>query len=342
MKIHDIPTKGYEKVVIAEDESSGLKAIIAIHNTKLGTAVGGTRYYNYKSEDDALIDVLRLSKGMTYKSALAGIDFGGGKSVIIGDLDSKTPEKLQSFGEFVDTLHGKYKCAEDVNTTVDDMDVIKTKTPHVVGLKGKSGDPSPITALGVFHAIQVTTEHKLKKNLKEIHVAIQGIGSVGETLARQLRKAGAMVTLSDINTSKAQKLADEIGAIFTHKDLIHKVECDIFAPCAMGAFLNDNTITELNCKAVVGAANNQLEDEEKHAKLLAKRNIIYAPDYLVNAGGIINVFLEQLPKGYSKKEAETRAEKIGKTLLEIFKLAEKENILTIEAANKVAEKRLTS
>jgi leucine dehydrogenase len=332
MEFRRIDIQGYEKVVIATDKESGLKAIISVHNTSLGPAVGGTRLYPYNSEQEALEDVLRLSKGMTYKSSLAGVDFGGGKSVIIANPQQKNTKLLKAFGRFVNSYRGIYNCAEDVNTSVEDMEVIHEVTEHVMGLKNKGGDPSPLTALGVFASIKATAEKKLGKPLSETHVAIQGLGHVGKYLFE-------MLTVTDKNPDILQEISQRTSVSIVNPENIHKQKCDIFAPCAMGGILNAQTIPELDCKAVVGAANNQLQDEIEDAKHLQSRHILYAPDYLVNAGGIINVYIEQSPEGYNKEKAEKATWHIAETLMEIFDLAEKENILPSVAANHVAEKR---
>lgn len=339
MEFREIKVADYEKVVIATDESSGLKAIISVHNTNLGPAVGGTRLYPYANENEALKDVLRLSKGMTYKSSLAGINFGGGKSVIIADPKNKTPELLKAFGAFVETYKGQYNCAEDVNTSPEDMEIIHEVTEHVMGLNNKGGDPSPVTALGVFAAIKATSEQKLNKPLNQAHIAIQGLGHVGKHLFHMLHKEGATLSIADMNQEVLNELSKLERVTVVEPSDIHTVPCDIFAPCAMGAILNEQTIPALQCSAVVGAANNQLADEMTDAKRLNERGILYAPDYLVNAGGIINVFIEQSAEGYNREKAEKATHHIAQTLMEIFDLAEKDGILPSEAANKVAEKR---
>lgn len=339
MEFRQVNVQGYEKVVIATDEASGLKAIISVHNTNLGPAVGGTRLYPYINEKEALDDVLRLSKGMTYKSSLAGVDFGGGKSVILARPEQKNTKLLQAFGRFVNSYQGTYNCAEDVNTSVEDMEIIHEVSDHVMGLKNKGGDPSPLTALGVFASIKIIAEKKLGKPLNETHVAIQGLGHVGKYLFEMLYKEGVTLTVADKNQAILEEIAQKTNVTIADPENIHKQECDIFAPCAMGGILNEQSIPELNCKAIVGAANNQLENEIEDAQHLHNRGILYAPDYLVNAGGIINVYIEQRPEGYNKKEAETATWNIANTLIEIFDLAEKENILPSVAAKNVAEKR---
>tara|TARA_R110000868_G_scaffold190862_1_gene434862 strand:+ start:161396 stop:162427 length:1032 start_codon:yes stop_codon:yes gene_type:complete len=338
MEYKEIKVDGYQKVMMATDTASGLKAIISVHNTNLGPAVGGTRLYPYSSEEEALEDVLRLSRGMTYKSSLAGINFGGGKSVIIANPGQKSPELLKAFGQFVDTYAGTYNCAEDVNTSVQDMEIIHEVTNHVMGLGNMGGDPSPLTALGVFVSIKATIEKKLGKKLNESHVAVQGIGHVGHYLVQMLHKEGVKISIADLNQEQLEKVAAETGATIVNADTIHATECDVFAPCAMGAILNVRTIPQLNCKAVVGAANNQMATEAD-AQALADRGILYAPDYLVNAGGIINVFIEQSAEGYNATKADIATRNIANTLLEIYDMAEKENILPSQAADKIAEAR---
>ncbi len=339
MFIKDITVDGYEKIIEVEDKSTGLHAIIAVHNTNLGSAVGGTRIYPYAHRDDAFNDVLRLSKGMTYKSALAGINFGGGKSVIIADPSKKTPELLRGFGEFVESLNGKYICAEDVNSSTADMKIISEVTNNVAGLEGDGGDPSPLTALGVFSSIKVTAEQKLNIPLNELTVAVQGVGNVGGGVVKHLTSNGAKVYIADVNQTALKELAEQTGAEIVSSNDIMTIESDIFSPCAMGAILNNETIPNLKCKAVVGAANNQLATNED-ADLLLEKGILYAPDYLVNAGGIINVHFERSKEGYDVKKAQNAAVAIGDTLLEVYAIAEKENISPTVAADELAEKRL--
>jgi leucine dehydrogenase len=341
MSVEMIQKNGYETIVKATDPESGLKAIIAVHNTNRGPAVGGTRLYPYASEEEAMTDVLRLSRGMTYKSALAGVKFGGGKSVIIADPSNKSPELLKAFGKFVDSLEGKYFCAEDMNTTLADMDTIKTSTDFVLGRA--SGDPSPMTALGIFICQKVAAEEFIKTPMNELTVAIQGVGNVGKNLIKWLTEAGVKggnISIADVNEAALTEMASTYGCNIVPTNEIHRVPCDIYAPCAMGGILSETTIPELKCKAVVGGANNQLATESD-AALLQERGILYAPDYLVNAGGIINVYYENLEGGYDEKQALTSIHAIGDTLREIFAMAEKEGILPAEAADRVAESRFT-
>ena len=339
MEISEISVDTYHQVLKAHDEASGLKAIIALHNTNCGPAVGGTRLYPYPTEEDALQDVLRLSKGMTYKSALANVPFGGGKSVIIGDVHDKSEALLKAFGHFVDTLKGAYICAEDINTTPQDMAIVRRATPHVLGLDGASGDPSPLTALGVIESMRTTVNH-LGLDMENLTVTIQGVGHVGKIITEMLREEDVTVYISDIREDVLRDVADKTGAIVVAPEEALTTPCDILAPSAMGAVLNSQTIPHLQCKAIVGAANNQLETFEDAARL-HQRGVLYAPDYLVNAGGIINVFFEHQSETYDAQGARRKVVEIGQTLDTIFKLAEKENILPIQAADRLAEERFT-
>lgn len=339
MNITELKTPGYELVVKAQDEASGLHAIIAVHNTNLGPAVGGTRLYLYASEEEALTDALRLSKGMTYKSALAGLSFGGGKAVIICDPANKGPQLLIAYAKFVDSLKGKYICAEDMNTTSADMEVIRTITPFVAGLERDGGDPSPFTALGVYSCIEATAK-KLGIPMTGLRVAVQGIGAVGRRLIEHLVEAGCTVYVADRNGHKVNEVIEALGVKGVHPDEVLFTECDILAPCAMGAVLNDTTISKLKCKAVVGAANNQLA-EPRHARRLQDLDILYAPDYLVNAGGITNVAIERQMGGYNMKDAVMAARGIGQRLLDLYAYAEEHNLTTAEAADRMAEQRFS-
>lgn len=337
MEISEIKVDDYHKIIEGYDPTSGMRAIIAVHNTNRGPAVGGTRLFPYGSDKEAMNDVLRLSKGMTYKSALANIAFGGGKSVIIADPAQKTEELFRSFGRFVDSLKGVYICAEDVNTSPADMAIVRQETQNVLGLDGASGDPSPLTALGVVAAIR-TTVKQLGLEMDSLSVTVQGIGHVGKILTELLRAEGVTVYIADLRADAVAELAEKTGAkVIKAEDAVSN-PCDIFAPCAMGAVLNKETIPTLACKAVVGAANNQLAAPED-ADILAKRGILYAPDYLVNAGGIINVSFEHQKSEYNAGGARAKVLEIGQTLEEIYNLARKEDILPIEAANRIAESR---
>ena len=335
----------HEQIVFCHDKASGLKAIIAIHNTALGPALGGTRMWNYKSDAEALNDVLRLSRGMTYKAAISGLKLGGGKAVIFGDSSKdKTPAMFEKYGEFVESLGGRYITAEDVGTSTTDMEYIRKKTKHVTGLPesmGGSGDPSPVTAYGVFMGMKASAMKKWGSNkLSGKKVAIQGVGHVGENLVRLVSEEGAKVYITDMNQAKLQSLSEKYGAEITSLDGIYDVDMDIYAPCALGATLNTDNINRLKCSIVSGAANNQLADEKVHGQMLAKRGILYAPDFLINAGGLINVYSEL--HNLERKEALKKAEHIYDTTLEIFSKAEKENITTLEAAQRIAEERIAA
>ncbi len=333
----------HEQIVFCHDKDTGLKAIIGIHNTVLGPALGGTRMWKYANEWEALNDVLRLSRGMTYKSAISGLNLGGGKAVIIGDskLD-KTPEMITRFGQFVDSLSGKYITAEDVGTTTADMDRINDVTKHVTGIsesRGGSGNPSPVTAYGVYMGMKAAAKHKFgTDNLSGKKVLVQGTGHVGETLIDYLTREGALVQISDINEARMEEVAAKYGAqIFRGNDL-YGADVDIYAPCALGATVNDDTIERLKAKVIAGAANNQLANEAVHGKMLQERGILYAPDFLINAGGIINVYGEIV--NYGKEEAMRRTENIYNTTLEIFTFAEANGVTTQQAAMQIAEKRI--
>ena len=333
----------HEQVVFCHDKDTGLKAIIGIHNTVLGPALGGTRMWKYANEWEALNDVLRLSRGMTYKSAISGLNLGGGKAVIIGDSKiDKTPEMMTRFGQFVHSLSGKYITAEDVGTTTADMDLIRDVTPHVTGIsesRGGSGNPSPVTAYGVYMGMKAAARHQFgTDNLNGKKVLVQGTGHVGETLIDYLTKEGALVTVADINEARMQEMASKYGATIFTGDDVYAADVDIYAPCALGATVNDETINKLKAKVIAGAANNQLANEQVHGKVLQDKGILYAPDFLINAGGIINVYAEIV--GYDKAEAMRRTENIYNTTLEIFALAETQGITTHQAAMAIAQKRI--
>lgn len=329
---------GHEQVTFCHDAASGLKAIIAIHNTNLGPALGGCRYWAYASEEEAIKDVLRLSRGMTYKAALANLALGGGKAVIIGDPKvEKTPEKLRAFGRFVERLGGLYITAEDVGTSPKDMSLIAEDTRYVVGRddkEGGSGDPSIMTALGVFAGIQACAFYKLgKSDLAGVRVGVEGLGHVGFDLVRRLAEAGAHLVVTDINKVLVHKAIHEYGAKAVKPDDIFGADVDIFVPCALGGILNDQTIPQLKCKIIAGSANNQLA-ESYHAKVLEDRGILYAPDYLINAGGLINVTYEG--PNYNADTVKDHVEGIYYTLLEIFETAKAYNMTTSDASDRLA------
>jgi leucine dehydrogenase len=333
---------GYEQVVFCSDDHSGLRAIVAIHSTALGPALGGTRFYPYSSEDEALVDVLRLSKGMTYKAAAAGLDLGGGKAVIIGDPKRiKSEELLRAYGRFVETLGGRYITAEDVGTQLDDMDIVKRETHWVTGCShtyGGSGDPSPVTACGVMHGIRsCCLEVFGDAELKGRTVALQGVGKVGHALCGYLVEQGAKVTVADVDVDNLARAVADFGVETAPLDELHKLEVDVFAPCALGAFINDDTISQFRCKIIAGAANNQLASVE-HGDKLMDLGILYAPDFVINAGGLINV--EDELRGYDRERAMKRVEGIYKELQHIFSMSQERHISTARAANEHAEARI--
>ena len=329
----------YEQVVFNYDEASGLKAIIAIHDTTLGPALGGTRVWNYDTEEEALNDVLRLAKGMTYKSAAAGLNLGGGKAVIIGDpKEIKSEELWRAYGRFVQSLNGRYITAEDVNTTVDDMHIVAEETNYVTGLPSTSGDPSPVTALGVFHGIRASADEFYgSDDLSGKVVAVQGVGHVGYHVVKHLKEAGADVVVTDIKQKNIDKVVEDFGVKVVEPGKIYSVDCDIFAPCALGAVINDDTIPQLKCDIVAGAANNVLE-EERHGEVLEEKGILYAPDYVINAGGVINVYDELI--GYDRERALERAKNIFNNMKKVYNISKRDDIPTYQAADIVAEERI--
>jgi leucine dehydrogenase len=343
LTVNEIPTKGYEKVLEIIDPQVGLHGFIAVHNTQLGPALGGTRIFPYKTREDALSDVLRLAKGMTYKSALIEDGLGGGKSVIIADPNKdKTEKLLMAFGEALNLFQGKYIIAEDVGTNTEDMMVIRKVSPYVSALptEKSSGDPSRFTAWGVYQGMRAIAQVLWgNSNLRGKRILIQGIGSVGKRLTDLLFWEGAELILSDIDAKKIHTMALMDGAAEVEPNKILDVECDIFAPCALGGILNEKTIPKLKCKAVAGSANNQLLTEEDGERL-RKRGIIYAPDFVINAGGIINAAAEFEPGGYNPKVSRDRVNRIYDTLLEIFTKAELEVKSTNQVANELAEYKL--
>jgi leucine dehydrogenase len=333
----------HEQIVFCNDKDTGLKAIIGIHNTVLGPALGGTRMWNYANEWEALNDVLRLSRGMTYKSAISGLDLGGGKAVIIGDAKTqKNPELMRKFGEFVNSLSGKYITAEDVGMETADMDTVRGVTPYVTGVSeslGGSGNPSPVTAYGVYMGMKAAAKQQFGSDkLDGKKVLVQGNGHVGETLIDYLRKEGAIVYVSDIHREKMETMVAKYGAIIFEDEDIYSADVDIYAPCALGATINDNTVYKIKAKVIAGAANNQLANEDIHGPILQERGIVYAPDFLINAGGIINVYSE-IAK-YDKAESMRRTENIYNTTLEIFDYAIKNNLTPQKAAMAIAEARI--
>ena len=345
MIFETIQQRDHEQVVFCSDKTSGLKAIIAIHNTTLGPALGGLRMWPYKSDEEAIDDVLRLSHGMTYKAAIAELNLGGGKSVIIGDPRSEKSEALfRSFGRFVEGLGGRYITAEDVGTSVADMEWIRQETKFVTGIRsrGGSGDPSPFTAYGVYHGMKAACKKIYgSDSLEGRTIAVQGAGNVASYLINHLSKEGAKTVVTDIYEEKVKKVvADNDNVTAVEPDEIYDVECDVFSPAALGGSVNDNTIDRIKAKIVAGAANNQLKDELRHAQGLKERGILYVPDYVINAGGLINVYVEL--EGYSEQRASHMTENIYHIVASIIDRAEKENILTVVASNRLAEQRIST
>ncbi|WP_460219471.1 Glu/Leu/Phe/Val family dehydrogenase [Psychroserpens sp. MEBiC05023] len=335
----------HEQIVFCNDKDTGLKAIIGIHNTVLGPALGGTRMWNYNNEWEALNDVLRLSRGMTFKSAITGLNLGGGKAVIIGDAKTqKTPKLMRRFGEFVHSLSGRYITAEDVGMATEDMDTVREVTPYVTGIsesKGGAGNPSPITAYGVFMGMKAAAKFKYGSDiLEDKSVFVQGIGHVGEALVEHLMNEGARVTISDINQERLESVSSKYGVSIYNGNDIYSESMDIYAPCALGATINDDTIYKLKADIIAGAANNQLADEVKHGRLLQERGILYAPDFLINAGGIINVYAEL--ENYGKQEIIRKTENIYNTTLEIFEGAKQNNVTTNVSALTIAKQRIAN
>jgi len=328
----------HEMVVFGSDAASGLRAIIAVHNTNLGPALGGCRMWPYASEEEAVRDVLRLSRGMTYKAAMAGLPYGGGKSVIIGNpRKDKNEALLRAMGRFVDSLGGRYHTAEDVGTTVDDMDVLRKETEYAHGFSSASGDPSPATAYGVFMGLRAAVQFGLgRSDLRGLTVAVQGLGNVGARLCRYLADEGARLVVTDINADAVDRAVREFGATPVSPDAIHRVDADVFAPCALGAILNDRTIPELGASIVAGAANNQLA-EPRHDRMLKDRAVLYAPDYVVNAGGLIDIHVGEATGDQNAVLKETA--KIYDTTLAVFERAVGTDTPTGAVADAMAEER---
>ncbi|MFS0669906.1 branched-chain amino acid dehydrogenase [Peribacillus frigoritolerans] len=332
----------YEQLLFCQDKQSGLKAIIAIHDTTLGPALGGTRMWTYASEEDAIEDALRLSRGMTYKNAAAGLNLGGGKTVIIGDpRKDKNEEMFRAFGRYIQGLNGRYITAEDVGTTVEDMDLIHEETDFVTGISpafGSSGNPSPVTAYGVYRGMKAAAKEAFgTDSLEGKVVAVQGVGNVSYNLCRHLHEEGAKLIVTDINKESVARAVESFGAIAVNPDEIYGVECDIYAPCALGAVINDQTINQIRAKVIAGAANNQLK-ETVHGDQIHEKGIIYAPDYVINAGGVINVADELL--GYNRERALKKVETVYDTIERVFEIAKRDQIPTYKAADRMAEERI--
>ena len=337
----------FEQLCYFQDKNTGLKAIVCVHNTVLGPALGGTRVWNYGNEEEAAEDVLRLARGMTYKSALAGLALGGGKAVIIGDPAEirKDPTRREAFwrafGRFLQGLGGRYITAEDVGTSTQDMVYVNMETPFVVGLPGRSGDPSPFTALGVFKSIQACCRHVYgDSDVSGKTVAVQGAGSVGYYLCELLHKHKAKILVSDIVTERVVRCVEDFKATPVAKDAIYGAFADIYAPCALGATINDETIPQFKCKIVCGGANNQLRNPLIHGLALQERGICYAPDYLANAGGVINVSYERAEGGYTEEASRRDIDRIYNRMREVLRISEETGRLAFQTADTLAEGRI--
>ncbi|MEO8210284.1 MAG: Glu/Leu/Phe/Val dehydrogenase [bacterium] len=341
-----VETYGHEQVVYCSNKELGLKAIIGIHNTTLGPALGGTRMWNYASDEEALVDVLRLSRGMTYKAAVAGLNLGGGKAVIIGDSRTQKTEALfRAFGRFVEGLSGRYITAEDVGTSIKDMEYIMMETRHVTGVPievGGSGDPSPVTAYGTFVGIKACVNEVFgSDSLKDKKIIIQGAGgNVGKHLCKYLFEEKAKLFVNDLYEEKLKHLVENYKAKVISNDEVFTMEADVLSPAALGGVINDETIPKLKVKIIAGAANNQLDDEEKHGQMLKDKGILYAPDYVINAGGLINVYNEL--EGYNRERALKQASGIYDILKRIIEISKKEDVPTEVASRKIAEERINA
>ncbi|HET7275272.1 MAG TPA: Glu/Leu/Phe/Val dehydrogenase [Longimicrobiaceae bacterium] len=340
MEIFDLINEhGHEQVVFCSEPSCGYKGIIAIHDSTLGPALGGTRFWNYKTDQEAIVDVLRLSRGMTYKAAVAGLNLGGGKSVIIGDPKTTRREGIfRAHGRFVESLRGRYITAEDVGTSVDDMEYVHMETEHVMGRAGTSGDPSPVTAYGVFQGIKAAAKARYgSDDLTGKKVAVQGLGHVGSYLCKYLTDDGAELIVTDIDQDRVKRIVDDFGAEAVAPDAIYGVDADIYAPSALGATVNDETLDQFKVDIIAGAANNVLA-EPRHGDILHERGILFAPDYVINGGGLINVYGEL--NGWSSERSMRKAADIYGALLQIFELAREEGMPTYIAADRIAERRI--
>ncbi|MFF3022822.1 branched-chain amino acid dehydrogenase [Gottfriedia sp. NPDC057948] len=339
-----LETYDYEQVVFCQDKESGLKAIIAIHDTTLGPALGGTRMWTYESEEAAIEDALRLAKGMTYKNAAAGLNLGGGKTVIIGDpRKDKNEAMFRAFGRYIQGLNGRYITAEDVGTTVADMDLIHEETDYVTGISpsfGSSGNPSPVTAFGVYRGMKAAAKEAFgTDSLEGKQIAIQGVGNVAYSLCEYLHEEGAQLIVTDINKEAVQRAVEAFGATAVDPDDIYGVECDIYAPCALGATINDKTIPQLKARVIAGSANNQLK-ETRHGDLIHELGIVYAPDYVINSGGVINVADELY--GYNYDRAMKKVEGLYDNIAKVIEISKRDGIPTYLAADRLAEERIAT
>ncbi|MFD1610047.1 Leu/Phe/Val dehydrogenase [Oceanobacillus luteolus] len=346
MEIFNVMGKyDYEQLILCQDKASGLKAIIAIHDTTLGPALGGTRMWTYDSEEAAIEDALRLAKGMTYKNAAAGLDLGGGKTVIIGDpRKDKNPEMFRAFGRYIQGLGGRYITAEDVGTTTEDMDLIHLETEYVTGISpntpGAAGNPSPVTAYGVYQGMKATAKEAFgSDSLEGKIIAVQGVGNVAYALCEYLHNEGAELIVTDINEDSVKRAVENFGAKAVGPNEIYGVDCDIFAPCALGAIINDETLPQFKAKVIAGSANNQLA-EDRHGDALHEMGIIYAPDYVINAGGVINVADELA--GYNKERALKKVGIIYSNLERVYEISKRDNVPTYVAADRMAEERINA
>ena len=333
----------HENVMFFNDNETGLKGIIAVHDTTIGPSLGGCRIWNYQNEQDAVLDVLRLSRGMTFKSAISGIDLGGGKAVIISpNKEQRTEKYWRKFGQFVDRLNGSYITAEDVGTSTREISYIMQETRHVAGKpveSGGTGDPSPFTAYGVFLGLKASVKEAFgSDDLTGKKIAVQGIGHVGKYLVDHLTKAGAKVYITDIHEDNLKAVAKESGATVVGINEIYDLDVDVYAPCALGATINTDTIGRLKCAVIAGAANNQLADEQVHGQLLLDKGILYAPDFLINAGGVISCYREV--RELSEKEAMKYIDDIYSKTLQIFARSKEEKVPTQEAAIRIAKERI--
>ena len=333
----------YEQLVFCQDKSTGLKAIIAIHDTTLGPALGGTRICEYETDEEAIEDALRLAKGMTYKNAALGLNLGGGKAVILGDPKKIKSEALfRAFGRFVEGLNGRYITGEDMNATQQDASYINCETDYIVGLETGSGNPSPVTAYGVFKGIQAAVNEIYgSDDLTGRTIAIQGLGAVGRLLAERLHEAGAKLYVTTRDKAKIDKAVAELGATAVGIDEIFGVECDVFSPCARGAVINDKTIEQFKCRIIAGAANNQLA-ESKHGDMLEEKGILYVPDYIINAGGVINIIDDISGREYNRENALKNTAKIYEACKKVFEIAKRDNVPTYKAADIMAEERIAA
>lgn len=340
-----IASSGHEQLIFCYDEPTGLKAIIAIHNTVLGPALGGSRMWGYQSEAAAIKDVLRLSRGMTYKASLSGLNLGGGKAVLIGDPKMKSEAYLRRFGRFVESLGGRYITAEDVNMVAQDMATLSMETKHVTGLpedRGGYGDPSPVTAFGTYQGLKAAAKKAFgSDSLVGKKIAVQGTGHVGNALVEHVVKEGAKVYITDVSELKLQETAKKTGATAVEPDRIYDLDMDIFAPCALGGSLNDDTLSRLNCGVIAGAANNQLEDDERHGRMIMEKGIVYAPDFLINAGGVMHVYAEYVG-GYTKSWSRHQAEKIYDTCLAVLNKSSETDVPTQQVAMQMAWDRIVA